>query len=97
MAVLLWVRSKKLFLKIQEGTGDALSVEDVADGFSYYVLWSTFRPAELDIDEELELDSVDSGMMMYKSEVAIVDTVADCHKQAFGNECIDGDVITLIN
>jgi hypothetical protein len=97
MAVLLWVRSKKLFLKIQEGTGDALSVEDVANGFSYYVLWSIFRPTELDIDEELELDCVDSGMMMYKNDVAIGDTVADCYKQAFGNECIDGDVITLID
>ena len=97
MAVLLWVRSKKLFLKIQEGTGDALSVEDVANGFSYYVLWSTFRPTELDIDEELEFDCVDSGMMMYKSDVAVGDTIADCYKQAFGNECIDGDVITLID
>ena len=97
MAILLWVRSKKLFLKIQEGTGDALSMEEVANGFSYYVLWSTFRPTELDIDEELDLDCVDSGMMMYKRDVAVGDTVADCYKQAFGNECIDGDVITLID
>lgn len=97
MAILLWVRSKKLFLKIQEGTGDALSMEDIANGFSYYVLWSTFRPTELEVDEELELDCVDSGIMMYKSDVAIGDTVADCYKQAFGNECIDGDVITLID
>jgi hypothetical protein len=97
MVVLVRVKNKKVFLKIQEGTGDALSVEDVANGFSYYVLWSTFRPTELDIDEELELDCVDSGMMMYKSEAAIGDTVADCYKQAFGNEYIDGDVITLID
>lgn len=89
--------SKKLFFKIQEGIGDALSSEHVANGFSYYVLWSTFRPTELKIDEELELDCVDSGMMMYKSDVAIGDTVADCYKQAFGDECIDGDVITLID
>lgn len=33
MAILLWVRSKKLFLKIQEGTGDALSTEDVDNEF----------------------------------------------------------------
>lgn len=97
MAVFAWVKSKKDFLKVQSGTGDALSTEDVANGFSYYVLWSTFRPMELDIDEELELDCVDSGMMMYKSDVAIGDTVADCYKQAFGDECIDGDVITLID
>ena len=51
MAVLLWVKSKKSFLKIQEGTGDNLSIEDVANDFSYYVLWFTFRPSELDIDE----------------------------------------------
>lgn len=33
MAVLLWVRSKNLFLKIQEGTGGALSTEDISNGF----------------------------------------------------------------
>ena len=44
MAVLIWIKSKKAFLKIQEGIGDNLLKEDKDNGFVDYVLWSTFRP-----------------------------------------------------
>ena len=38
MAVLTWIKSRKLFLKIQEGTGDNLLREDRAAGYVDYVL-----------------------------------------------------------
>ena len=58
MAVLAWVKSKKEFLKVQKGTGDNISHEDVANGYVDYVLWSTFKPDCIDIDQLLEMKCV---------------------------------------
>ena len=38
MAILAWIKSRQVFLKIQEGTGDNLSEEDIASGMTDYVL-----------------------------------------------------------
>ena len=73
MAYVAWIKSKKLLLKVQEGTGDNLLHEDIQRGYVDYVLWSTFQPDYLDIDEELTFSCIDSGMALYKQEL-IVDT-----------------------
>lgn len=68
MAIAAWIESKRLILKIQQGTGDNLSADDIANGYCFYVLWSTFRPEYLDMDEELPLELVDGGMLMFEKE-----------------------------
>lgn len=47
-----------------------------------YVLWSTFRPECLDIDQELEMECLDSGMVLSKSLVSAVETLPDCCRDA---------------
>lgn len=59
------------FLKIQPGTGDNLLREDIAEGYTNYVLWSTFKPECLDIDGELDMECLDSGMVLIKEEDAL--------------------------
>ena len=96
MAVLAWIKSKKVFLKVQAGTGDALSSEDLQEGFVDYVLWSTFEPDVLDFDEELDMNCIDSGMVMSKSERTANDSLLDCYSQAFGTPYNVEDVLVLI-
>lgn len=52
------------FLKIRPGTGDNLSPEDIAAGFTDYVIWNRFKPTCLDIDGELPMECTDSGMVL---------------------------------
>lgn len=56
------------FLKIQPGTGDNLSPKDIAEGYTDYVIWNRFRPESLDIDGELDMECLDSGMVMMKGD-----------------------------
>lgn len=63
-ARLYFIPSRGEFLKIQPGTGDNLSPEDIEAGFTDYVIWNRFRPGPLDIDGELEMECIDSGMVM---------------------------------
>jgi len=56
------------FLKIQPGTGDNLSPKDIAEGYTDYVIWNRFRPGSLDIDGELEMECLDSGMVLLKMD-----------------------------
>ena len=58
------------FLKIQPGTGDNLSPEDIAAGFTDYVIWNRFKPTCLDIDGELPMECTDSEMVMLMDPVA---------------------------
>ena len=58
VAILAWLKSKKTFLKVQSGTGDNLLKEDIREGYVDYYLWSTFRPDCIDIDDELDMYSV---------------------------------------
>ena len=86
MAYVAWIKSKKLLLKVQEGTGDNLLHEDIQRGYVDYVLWSTFRPDYLDTDEELPLFCVESGMALYTYELLadsfIQDTLPAAYEQA---------------
>ena len=65
-AILAWIRSKKTFLKVQSGTGDNLLKEDIREGYVDYCLWSTFRPDCIDIDDELDMMCLDSGMFLFR-------------------------------
>jgi hypothetical protein len=97
MALLAWVKSKKQFLKIQEGTGDNLSREDIAQGMKDYVLWSTFRPESIDVDQELEMELLGGGELMLK-ELATVDaSIPDCYEQAFNASYDCNDIVVLMH
>ena len=83
MAVLTWIKSKETFLKIQKGIGDNLLREDMDNGYVDYVLWSTFKPLDIDLDGELEMACVDSGMLMSKDAMSARGSIADCYYNAF--------------
>ena len=65
-ASLSWVKGKNAFLKVQAGTGDNLLEDDIREGFIDYCLWSTFRPESIDIDGELDMECLDSGMVLFR-------------------------------
>ncbi len=67
-ALLYFIPSRGEFFKIQPGTGDNLTHEDIANGYSDYIIWNRFKPECLDIDGELEMECVDSGMVLLKDE-----------------------------
>ncbi len=96
MAVLTWINSKKVFLKIQEGIGDNLLREDKDNGYIDYVLWSTFRPLDIDIDGELEMECIDSGMLMSKEPMSARGSTPDCYYDAFRTPYDESDVIELM-
>lgn len=54
------------FLKIQPGTGDALSPDDIANGYIAYVIWNRFKLECLDIDGDLPMECIDSGLVLIK-------------------------------
>ena len=96
MAVLAWIKSQKAFLKIQQGIGDNLLGEDRNNGFTDYVLWSTFRPECIDIDGELDMECLDSGMVMSRSDITPVLSLPDCYFDAFRIPYDKSDVIELL-
>ena len=96
MAVLAWVKSKKQFLKIQEGIGDNLLREDRAIGYVDYVLWSVFRPMEIDLDGELEMECLESGMVYSKEPMTARGSIPDCYMDAFRIPYEDNDVVELM-
>ena len=51
---------------MQPGAGDNLSAEDIAAGFTDYVIWNRLRAKSLDIDGEMEMECVDSGIVLLK-------------------------------
>ena len=97
MAVLAWIKSRKLFLKIQEGVGENISEDDVADGMTDYVLWSTFGPESIDMDEVLAMNHIDGGMMMFKVRTSAIESLPECYASAFDKPYVKTDVIVLLN
>lgn len=95
MALLAWATKEKVFLKIQEGTGDALSWEDVQKGYESYVLWEKFRVGDLDLDGELNLEPIDGGVLLGQEMISARDALKDCFQMAFGREAQNGDYILL--
>lgn len=65
--LLYFIPSHGEFLKMQPGTGDNLSPEDIAAGFTDYVIWNRFRAECLDIDGELPMECIDSGIVLQDS------------------------------
>ena len=96
MAVLTWIKSKKTFLKVQEGIGDNLLREDRDNGFVDYVLWSTFRPSDIDLDGELEMECVDSGILMSREPMSARGSIPDCYYDAFRISYDKSDVVELM-
>lgn len=98
MSLLAFIKSKKVFLKIQEGTGDGgnLMREDINDGYVDYVLWSTFRPECLDIDQTLDMYNDDSGMVLSKEPITALMSLESCYKDAFYKEPYDADDVEIL-
>ena len=98
MAILAFVKSEKVFLKIQEGTGDNLLDEDEEEGYVDYVLWSTFKTGSLGIDSELEMECIDSGKLLMKKICNDVrKTLPRCYKLAFDKKYKASDVVIVGN
>jgi len=61
-----------------------------------YVLWNVFRPECIDIDETLDTNLIDSGMMMFKSEASAAEALPECYAAAFDSAYDAEDVIVLL-
>ena len=96
-ASLSWIKSKRAFLKIQVGTGDNLQQEDIQNGFVDYCLWSTFMPKCIDFDGELDMDCIDSGMVLSKEYFTPKTALESCYQQAFSSNFDSNDVIVLMD
>lgn len=96
MAMLVWVKGNKRFLKIQEGTGDALTSDDIQDGMKDYVIWSTFIPKCLDGDDSLEMALGDSGVLMFREEVSAIKVLPECYESAFNKPYEKSDIVVLL-
>ena len=95
-AILAWVKDEKVFLKVQSGTGDNLQDEDIQKGFVDYCLWSTFKPECIDIDGELDMECLDSGMVLFKECADAKTALQACYKEAFGKECDENVVVVIL-
>ena len=95
-ALLAWVKSEKVFLKIQPGTGDNLLREDIRAGYIDYYLWSTFQPECIDIDGELNMECLDSGIFFFTESPDSKAALQSCYKEAFGKEYDESDVVVLL-
>ncbi|MCQ2102675.1 MAG: hypothetical protein MJY98_05560 [Fibrobacter sp.] len=85
--MLYFIPSRGEFLKILPGTGDNLSPEDIAQGYTDYVIWNRFRLECLDIDGELPMECVDSGMVLQKGE--FFDVLGKVLNYAYGRNAPD--------
>ena len=95
-ALLAWLKDEKVFLKVQAGTGDNLLEEDIREGFTDYCLWSTFRPECIDIDGELDMECLDSGMVLFRESCTPQAALESSYQQAFGTDFDRNDVIILM-
>ena len=95
-AILARVKSAKAFLKVQAGTGDNLLEEDICEGFTDYCLWSTFRPECIDTDGELDMECLDSGMVLFRESCTPQAALESSYRQAFGANFDRNDVIILM-
>ena len=95
-AILAWVKSRGAFLKVQAGTGDNLLEDDIQEGFTDYCLWSTFRPECIDTDGELDMECLDSGMVLFRESCTQQAALESSYQQAFGTDFDRNDVIILM-
>ncbi|SMP53636.1 hypothetical protein [Fibrobacter sp. UWB10] len=95
-ASLSWVKSAKVFLKVQAGTGDNLLEEDIREGFTDYCLWSMFRPESIDTDGELDMECLDSGMALFRENCTPEEALESSYRQAFEKDYDKDDVVVLM-
>lgn len=71
--------------------GDNLTSEDVVNGYTDYVIWNRFRPEGLDIDGELDMECLDSGMVLLMDPIAALqgDILEAVLEQAYGDRSLD--------
>lgn len=78
---------RKKFIKIQPGIGDNLLHEDRALGYWDYFFYSVFSLNDLGLDDELDMNCEDSGMILLKEMCYDTDEiVADRVKMAFDED-----------
>ena len=95
-AILAWVKSAKVFQKVQAGTGDNLLEEDIREGFTDYCLWSTFRPESIDTDGELDMECLDSGMVLFRENCTPGEALESSYRQAFDTDFDKDDIAVLM-
>ena len=96
-ATLSWIKSQNAFLKVQAGTGDNLLEGDIREGFTDYCLWSTFRPECIDIDGELDMECLDSGMVLFRESCTPGAALESSYRQAFGTDFDKDDCIVILS
>lgn len=65
--------------------------DDIAEGYTDYVIWNRFRPECLDIDGELDMECLDSGMVLLMDPIAALqgDILEAVLEQAYGDRSLD--------
>ena len=96
-AILAWVKGRGAFLKVQAGTGDNLLDGDIREGFTDYCLWSTFRPECIDIDGELDMECLDSGMVLFRENCTPGEALESSYRQAFGTDFDKNDCFVILS
>lgn len=68
-----------------------MTSEDVVNGYTDYVIWNRFRPESLDIDGELGMECLDSGMVLLMDPIAALqgDILEAVLEQAYGDRSLD--------
>ncbi len=68
-----------------------MTSEDVTNGYTDYVIWNRFRPESLDIDGVLEMECMDSGMVLLMDPIAALqgDILEAVLEQAYGDRSLD--------
>lgn len=96
-AILSWCPKKKALLKAQIGTGANLTDEDVDNGYEDYILYSVFKFGDIDIDEELDVEMVDSGQMLREETIEDVEPLMpDVYEMTFDEKAGENDMIILL-
>jgi hypothetical protein len=54
------------------------------------------RPECIDIDGELNMDCLDSGMFLFTERLGTKAALQSCYKEAFGKEYDESDTIVLL-
>ena len=94
--ILAWVKGRGVFLKVQAGTGNNLLDCDIREGFTDYCLWSTFRPECIDTDGELDMECLDSGMVLFRGGCTPQAALESSYRQAFGMDFDKNNFIILV-
>ena len=77
-------------------TGDNLLEEDIREGFTDYCLWSSFRPESIDTDGELDMECLDSGMVLFRENCTPGEALESSYRQAFGTDFDKDDIAVLM-